>query len=62
MGLSARALRARSTAHLLRPLDRLPSHLLGCAWLALRTAAVQEMRRGGSRREPALSPYAGGPQ
>ena len=58
MGLSARALRARSPAHLLRrtlaqrSTDALGASPASCA------GPLQEMRRGGSRREPALSPRA----
>jgi hypothetical protein len=55
-GLSARALRARPTAHLPRHCLRSAAHPTFGAWLLHSTAAAQEMRRGGSRREPALSP------
>ena len=58
-GLSARALRARSTAHLLQPRPRYPpDSILRAALRRGAGLAAQEMRRGGSRREPALSPPA----
>ena len=57
-GLSARALRARPTAHLLR--RSMAQRLTRCPAPYCRTAPPlwREMRRGGSRREPALSPRA----
>jgi hypothetical protein len=57
-GLSARALRARPTAHLLARTRRSAAHPMLPAALLLCAAAAGEMRRGGSRREPALSPRA----
>ena len=56
-GLSARALRARPTAHL-PPVPHGAAHALLRACPPHRLAAPREMRRGGSRREPALSPVA----
>jgi hypothetical protein len=55
-GLSARALRARSHGASPPPFPRSAPHPLFCSSPPLRAAPGQEMRRGGSRREPALSP------
>jgi len=59
-GLSVRALRARSTAHLpdVRSLRSAPPPVV-CALPPHPAGAAREMRRGGSRKEPALSPRVG---
>jgi hypothetical protein len=55
-GLSARALRARFHGASPAPRLRSASHPLHCASLPPSAAPPSEMRRGGSRREPTLSP------
>jgi hypothetical protein len=55
-GLSGRALRARTTAHLPALCARSPPHQTLGAYPRAVPPLGREMRRGGSRREPALSP------